>query len=155
MSSEQLNTTLPKKVINYKFRGNRYINSAPESELPLISLRRFCMNFDEPNSKNAKHKINLPGSSEIVLWESSDNESTESESSSENENSTGNENIKENNDSTENNSRNIDNTSKSIENIILLRCRRPKSVRVNMRLDLPRKHPKSIMLYKAKNHGVS
>ena len=152
MSSDQLNTTLPKKVTNYKFNGNCYTNTLPESQLPLKSLRRFCSTFDGSNSRIDKQSISIPGSSNIVAWESSDNESTESETSSENEISTGNEKRIESNDCTEKDS---SKTSMSIENIILLRCRRPKSVRVNMRLDLPRKHPKSIMLYKAKSHGVS
>merc|ERR1719376_491809 len=92
------------------------------------------MNFDGPNSIADKYNINDPGSSKHVL----------------NKSSTVNENSLESNDGTEKDS---SKTSKSIENIVLLRCRRPKSVRVKMRLELPRKHPKSIMLHKAKNHG--
>merc|ERR1719376_975180 len=104
------------------------------------------MNFDGSNSITEKYNTNVLESSKNVVNKSS----TESESSIEHDSTTVNENSSESNDGTEKDS---SKTSKSIENIVLLRCRRPKSVRVKMRLELPRKHPKSIMLHKAKNHG--
>ena len=146
MNSEQLNITPTKNKMKYKI-GEKF-NITNELNLPLVSLRRFCMNFDGSNSITEKYNINVTGSSKNVVNESS----TESESSIEHDSTTVNENSLESNDGTEKDS---SKTSKSIENIVLLRCRRPKSVRVKMRLELPRKHPKSVMLRKAKNHGVS